>query len=94
MVGVCAMCGERGVELTKHHVVEAPKDEQLSESNDNNLLSTSISGEGGTESKVGGSKRKYIKKRSYKRKKRLSKKSKLNLHKRIKSMKKYKSLRK
>ena len=27
MVGVCAMCGERGIELTKHHVVEAPKDE-------------------------------------------------------------------
>jgi len=27
MVGVCAMCAERGVELTTHHVVEAPKGE-------------------------------------------------------------------
>jgi len=27
MVGVCAMCGEHGVELTKHHVVEAPRDQ-------------------------------------------------------------------
>ena len=27
MVGVCAICSGRGVELTTHHVVEAPKDE-------------------------------------------------------------------
>jgi len=27
MVGVCSMSAERGVELTTHHVVEAPKDE-------------------------------------------------------------------
>ena len=27
MVGVCAMCAERAVKLTEHHVVEAPKDE-------------------------------------------------------------------
>lgn len=27
MVGVCAICGERGVKLTTHHVVEAPRDE-------------------------------------------------------------------
>jgi len=27
MVGVCSMCAERGVELTTHHVVEAPKDD-------------------------------------------------------------------
>ena len=27
MVGVCAMCDERAVKLTEHHVVEAPNDE-------------------------------------------------------------------
>ena len=27
MVGVCSMFADRGVELTTHHVVEAPKDE-------------------------------------------------------------------
>ena len=28
MVGICAMCKEHGVELTKHHVVESLKDEK------------------------------------------------------------------
>lgn len=27
MKGTCPMCKEKGVDLTKHHVVEAPRDE-------------------------------------------------------------------
>ena len=27
-IGQCAVCKDKGVELTEHHVIEAPKDEE------------------------------------------------------------------